>query len=133
MPSRRLVIAAWLDVVAVVFFVVVGRAEHDSGNTFEGFARTAAPFLVGLGVGWLVARAWRRPTSVFAGLVIWPITVLVGMMVRRWGFDEGTATSFVIVTTAFLGMCLVGWRLIFASVTRRGTDGQVSSGALRLR
>ena len=130
--NRRLTIAAWLDVLLVLFFVVVGRAEHDSGNTFEGIARTATPFLVGLAVAWAVARAWRRPTNVSTGLVIWPITVLVGMMVRRWGFDEGTATSFVIVTTAFLGMCLVGWRLLARSVTKPGRAQSVS-GALSRR
>ncbi len=129
MMSRRVLLAAGLDALAVLVFVVIGREEHDEGITLGGIVETAAPFLIGLAVGWLVARAWRRPLSVASGLVIWPTTVLVGMIVRNWGFDEGTATSFVIVTMAFLGMCFVGWRLIALSVMRR----QSSGGALRLR
>lgn len=124
-----MLVAAALDVMAVLVFVVIGREEHDEGTAVGGIVETAAPFLIGLAVGWLVARAWRRPLSVVSGLVIWPTTVLVGMIVRNWGFDEGTATSFVIVTTAFLGMCFVGWRLIAQSVMRR----QSSGGALRLK
>jgi uncharacterized membrane protein (GlpM family) len=120
-----LFLAASLDVAIVLFFVVVGRAEHDESSGFTAIVRTAAPFLVGLVAGWLAARAWRRPAAVATALVVWPVTVLVGMIVRRWAFDEGTATSFVIVTTAFLGLCLVGWRLIARSVAGR----PVSRGA----
>ena len=32
---------------------------------------------------------------------IWPVTILVGMIVRNLVFDRGTATSFVIVATLF--------------------------------
>ena len=125
-----MLVAAGLDILAVVVFVAIGREEHESGSTIGGLAETAAPFLIGLAVGWLVARAWRRPLSLASGLVIWPTTVLVGMIVRASVFDGGTATSFVIVTMAFLGMCLVGWRLIAQSVMRRQSS---SGGALRLR
>lgn len=131
--SRRVFLAAGLDVLAVVLFVVIGREEHDEGGALGGIAETAAPFLIGLAVGWLVARAWKRPMSLVSGLVVWPITVLVGMIVRRTVFDEGTATSFVIVTMAFLGMCLVGWRLIASSVMRRQSTQSSSGGALRVR
>jgi hypothetical protein len=66
-----------------------------------------------------VVRAWRRPTKIRTGVMIWPIVVLVGMIVRNLAFDRGTATAFVIVTTLFLGACFVGWRAIFRSVTAR--------------
>lgn len=131
MLTRRLVVAAWLDVLVVMFFVVAGRAEHEEGMTFTGISKTAAPFLVGLGVAWLVARAWRRPFALATGLTVWPLTLLVGMLVRRWGFDEGTATSFVIVATAFLGFCLVGWRLVARSVAKPAAAQ--ASGALSRR
>ena len=55
------------------------------------------------------------------GAIAQPVTVLVGMMVRRWGFDEGTATSFVIVAAAFLALFLVGWRVAFGLIERRST------------
>jgi hypothetical protein len=67
----------------------------------------------------LIVRAWRRPTKVTTGVLIWPITVLVGMIVRNLVFDDGTATSFVIVATVFLGACLVGWRAALKAITAR--------------
>lgn len=140
MTSRRLPLALALDLLAVMTFVVLGRRTHDEGNSFNQIAETAAPFVVGLGAGWLLARAWRRPDRVTTGLVIWPTTLLVGMVLRRWGFDDGTATSFVIVATLFLGATLVGWRLVLSARDRRSggrtsrpVAGQSSGGAFSQR
>jgi hypothetical protein len=116
---QRVWLALGLDVLAVLVFVAIGRRNHDEGNSIGDLFETAAPFLVGLGVGWVVVRAWRRPTKIRTGVMIWPIVVLVGMIVRNLAFDRGTATAFVIVTTLFLGACFVGWRAIFRSVTAR--------------
>ena len=82
-------------------FVAAGRRTHDQDPALIGLVETGAPFLVGLGVGWLLARAWRRPTAVRTGLVVWPVTVTLGMILRRLVFDNGTAASFVVVATAF--------------------------------
>lgn len=120
MTRRRIVLAAALDLAAILVFVAIGRAEHDESGTATGIVETAAPFVIGLAVGWGLVRAWRHPMRVVTGLVIWPVTVLVGMVARRALFDEGTAPSFVVVTTLFVGMCLVGWRLVARSVATRG-------------
>ena len=109
--DRQIAIAAGLDSVAIVLFAALGRREHGESGALVDVLATAAPFLIGLGVAWLVVRAWRRPLSVYVGLAIWPITILVGMVVRNLVFDRGTATSFVVVATAFVGVCLVGWRI----------------------
>jgi hypothetical protein len=117
---RTVFLAAALDAAAVVVFVAVGRRNHDEGSALGGIVETAAPFLIGLAVAWLTTRAWKRPASLLTGLAVWPITVLVGMVVRRTVFDEGTATSFVIVATLFLGACFLGWRVArSATLTRR--------------
>jgi hypothetical protein len=117
--DRQLGLAVGLDVFAVVVFVAIGRRNHDESSAFVAVLETAAPFLIGLAVAWVAVRAWRRPTKVLTGLAIWPITVLVGMIVRNLVFDDGTAASFVIVATCFLGACLVGWRLAFGIIDRR--------------
>ncbi|MEO1056276.1 MAG: DUF3054 domain-containing protein, partial [Actinomycetota bacterium] len=67
---------------------------------------------------WVVAQAWKRPTALRTGLIVWPVVVAVGMLLRRFVFDDGTATSFVIVTTMFLGVFLIGWRAVAALVER---------------
>ncbi len=115
---RRLAIALALDLATVLLFVAIGRRNHDEGTAAAGIAETAAPFLIGLAAAWLIGRAWRRPSAIVTGVVIWPITVLVGMIARRQLFDRGTAPSFVIVATIFLGLCLVGWRAIAGQVER---------------
>jgi uncharacterized membrane protein (GlpM family) len=117
--DRRLPLAAGLDAFAVALFVALGRRSHDESGAITATLETAAPFLIGLAAGWVVARAWRHPTRIGTGLIIWPVTVLVGMIVRRTVFDDGTATSFVIVATLFVGAFLMGWRLVLRAIERR--------------
>jgi hypothetical protein len=124
---RELTIALALDVVTVVVFVAIGRREHDEGSALSQIAEVAAPFLIGLLAGWLVARAWQRPLAMVTGLTIWPTTVVVGMILRHWVFDRGTAVSFMIVATVFLGLFLVGWRAI-AGLFVRGQNSTAAAG-----
>ena len=107
--DERTPIAAAIDAGLVTAFVAIGRRNHDEDPGVIGLLSTAAPFLVGLLVGWLVATAWVDPMPVRKGLIIWPVTVLVGMIGRQL-VGDGTAVSFVIVATIFLGVTLVGWR-----------------------
>jgi hypothetical protein len=127
-PDRRIELAIGIDVFVVVLFVALGRRTHQEDPAFVGVMKTAAPFLIGLAVAWITARAWKRPTAVITGLVIWPLTVLIGMIVRNLVFDRGTATSFVVVTTLFLGALLVGWRLVFRVLEIRSVRAAQLSG-----
>lgn len=119
--NERTPIAAAIDAGVVTAFVAIGRRNHDEDPGVIGLLSTAAPFLVGLVVGWLVAKAWEDPMPIRKGLTIWPITVVVGMIGRRLAGD-GTALSFIIVATVFLGATLVGWRAArLAIVAKRHT------------
>ena len=129
-PDRRLAIAVALDAFVVTLFVAIGRREHEQSSALADVLETGAPFLIGLAIAWLVTRAWRRPTALGIGLAVWPVTVLVGMIVRRAVFDRGTATAFVIVATLFLGAGLVGWRAGWRLTERRR---QASGGSLIAR
>ncbi|MBI4884470.1 MAG: DUF3054 domain-containing protein [Actinobacteria bacterium] len=114
MTNRKdLAIAATLDVVAILAFVAIGRrSHHEEGAVVGGILRVAAPFLIGLTVGWIVAKAWKAPSDATTGMIIWPVTVVVGMLLRRFLFDDGTALPFIIVASAFTGVLLVGWRAL---------------------
>lgn len=117
MKQRLLAVAA--DVAAVLLFVVLGRSSHDEGNGIASIAGVAAPFLIGVAVGWLVAPTPRaRPFAVRAGVQVWLATVVVGVVLRRFAWDRGTALSFIIVAAVFLGLLIVGWRLIRSGATR---------------
>ena len=118
--NRRIAVAAVIDALAIIVFVSIGRRSHDEGSSVGGILAVAAPFLIGLAAGWLVARAWARPFEVVTGLIIWPITVLVGMLLRHFVFDRGTALAFVIVATIVTGVFLVGWRIVAARTTHSG-------------
>lgn len=111
-PWRRVGVAVALDVASVLLFVAIGRRNHDQDPGVAGVVDTAAPFLFALVIGWVVARAWWRPMSMRTGLIVWAVTIVVGMLARNLVFGDGTATSFVVVATLFTGACLLGWRAI---------------------
>ena len=112
--GRRIAAALAVDVLSVLLFVTIGRRNHHSdGSVVVGALRVAAPFLIGLAVGWLAARAWRTPTVPFpTGVVVWLCTLVVGMLLRHLAWSDGTALSFVIVATCFTGLFLLGWRML---------------------
>jgi uncharacterized membrane protein YbjE (DUF340 family) len=119
--GARVRIAAALDIAVILVFVAIGRRNHDEGSGFGEVLRIAAPFLIGLATGWIVARAWRRPFELVTGCTIWVVTVALGMVLRKTLFDRGTAVSFIIVASVFTGALLLGWRLVARRMTRRPT------------
>jgi hypothetical protein len=116
--SSSAVLAAIVDVLLVVLFVAIGRNNHDEGVAAAGVLETAAPFLIGLAVGWIAGRAFRRPTHIVTGAVLWISTVVVGMLLRKFAFDRGIALAFVIVATVFNLATLVGWRVVFTKLRK---------------
>jgi Protein of unknown function (DUF3054) len=117
MRSARL--AVLIDVCCVLVFVVIGRASHAKGETLAGIASTSWPFLCGLGLGWLVSRAWLRPLALLpAGISAWLCTVAGGMVLRVVS-GQGTAVAFIGVALAFLGLFLLGWRLLWRLAAAR--------------
>ena len=110
----------WLatDVAGVLVFCALGRRSHDEGLNVAGIATTAWPFLSGTAVGWLVTRAWRRPTAVYpTGVAVWLCTVAVGMLLRK-ATSAGVAASFIVVASSVTGLLLLGWRALAQSRRR---------------
>ena len=101
-----------LDIFSVLLFVAVGRRNHDESAGISGVVEVALPFLIALISGWLITRAWRSPQALSTGVVIWLVTVVLGLGLRNFLFDRGTATPFIVVATLVLGVLLVGRRLI---------------------
>jgi len=114
---KRLVLSAIADVAVIVVFVAIGREEHDSGNSMVGLLGTAAPFLIALAIGWFATRAWQNPAGMGRGIGVWLVTILTGMNLRHYVFDDGTATAFIVVASAFTLAGLVGWRLVAGRLT----------------
>jgi len=110
--SRQIVIALLLDIFSVLLFVAIGRRNHNESAGISGVVKVALPFLIALVCSWVVSRAWQKPDATKNGVVIWLVTVVLGLLLRNLIFDRGTATPFVIVATVVLGVLLVGRRLI---------------------
>ena len=112
-----------IDLVCVVVFVLIGRRNHGEGTALGGFVRVAAPFVIALVAAWAITRKrWAGSAHWHFGIAIWLITLVVGLVLRRFVFGNGTAPAFVIVTTFFLGLALVGWRVlckVFGSMRAR--------------
>jgi hypothetical protein len=109
-----------IDILAVLIFVIVGRDNHGEENTVLGILDTAAPFLIALAIAWLVLRLLKIRRRLTMALVVWAITVGGGLTLRRVAFGDGTALSFIVVTTITLGVLMVGLRLVVGRLLKKG-------------
>jgi Protein of unknown function (DUF3054) len=113
----RAALGVLADVFFVLAFVVIGRANHHAGESLAGVTSTAWPFLAGLAIGELATRAWRRPTALVpTGVGVWLATVAGGQLLRVIS-GQGTEFDFILVSAAFLGLFLMGWRLAVTRLT----------------
>ncbi|HXZ69438.1 MAG TPA: DUF3054 domain-containing protein [Streptosporangiaceae bacterium] len=112
----RAALGVLADVLCVLAFVIIGRASHQDGESLAGVTSTAWPFLVGLAVGEAATRAWRQPAALVpTGVGVWLATVALGQLLRAVS-GPGTDAAFIAVSAVFLGLFLLGWRLVAAGV-----------------
>ncbi|GAB3246036.1 DUF3054 domain-containing protein [Arthrobacter pigmenti] len=112
------IIAAILDALFILLFASIGRDTHEHGISAAGVLSTAWPFLVAVIAGWLLSRAWRPPFEVWpTGVIVWAVTVIGGLALRGLA-GGGLALAFQLVTAGFLGLVLLGHRLIGTLVTK---------------
>ncbi|SDS70527.1 Protein of unknown function [Paraoerskovia marina] len=115
-PSVVLAAAA-ADLICVLALAVGGYQTHDAGSTGATVLRIVWPFAAGLALGWLVSRAWRRPTALWpTGVVVWGCAWAGGVVLRVLT-DQGAAPAFQIVSFGFLAVTLLGWRGVVAAVS----------------
>jgi hypothetical protein len=114
-----------IDLVLVVVFAVVGRSSHGEVLSAGGILTTGWPFLVACLIGSVLASvvltlAWLRE-----GLLVWAITVVVGMLLRGIT-GGGLAIGFLIVATIVLAVFIIGWRMIAwrIAITRQNPDSR---------
>jgi len=110
-----------LDLVLVVVFAIIGRASHGEALTPGGILLTGWPFLVGCLLGSVLACVVLRLSWLREGLLVWAITVVVGMLLR--GITGGSlAIGFLIVATIVLAVFLIGWRMVAWRITVGSPD-----------
>ncbi|WP_166844521.1 DUF3054 domain-containing protein [Isoptericola sp. BMS4] len=112
------VLAAAADVVCVLGLGLLGVVTVAPGGVW--LPHVTWPFVVAAAVGWLAARAWRRPWRLWpTGVVVWGCTWAVGVALRVL-VDRGVFPTFQIVSFGFLAATMLGWRgaLALAGVLR---------------
>lgn len=108
----------FVDLAFVLLFVALGRSAHHHAYSIGGMISTTWPFAIGLGVGWLfVTFDHRSGTSLKDGSLIVVVMVSLGMLLRVLS-GQGTALAFIFVALAFLGLMLLGSRLLFRGLRR---------------
>jgi hypothetical protein len=116
--SRLWIPAAIADLLLILIFAAIGRDAHARGDIISGAFATAWPFLTGAAAAWLLARAWRAPLAAWpSGVGIWIGAVTVGMLLRA-ATGQTVVLPFVLVALITLGVFLLGYRLLAASVLR---------------
>ena len=119
-PALRKSIYAFVaDAAFILLFIFIGTRNHDTDTDTAGVFSTAAPFLIALLVGWCALQVWKAPHNVANGVGLWLITIVIGMLLRHFAFDKGTAGAFVVVATIFNAFTLVGWRFIAEQLSER--------------
>ena len=108
-----------VDILAVLIFVIVGRDNHGESNTILGIVGTAAPFLIALLVAHIVLRFLKIGRRLTVAIVVWAVTVGGGLTLRNLAFGDGTAFSFIVVTTITLGVLMIGLRLAAQRLIRK--------------
>jgi hypothetical protein len=118
------VVLAAGDLVALLAFVLVGQADHntiDTANPLLG----ALPNVVPLAGTWLVVAALLRafprgsqppklPAFLGRSALAWVIAAPIGLALRMLWLDRGgIPLPFLLVTLAAGGLFLLGWRLVF--------------------
>jgi FtsH-binding integral membrane protein len=108
------------DLLCVVAMAIIGTNNHKTDTGISGILFVAAPFLIATTLSRVFMRATKKDeTTVVDGVTVVLFTVAIGMILRRFVFDRGTATAFVIVAIVFLGTTMLGWR---ALISRRSAN-----------
>ena len=98
------------DALCVLVFVVIGTRNHDTDTGLSGVLYVAAPFWIALVLAHVTPLMQKGTKALPHPYLVWGYTILMGMVLRNFAFDRGTAPAFVIVATLFLGATMLGWR-----------------------
>ena len=120
--------APFLDGLAIVLFVFLGRENHGLTGGMLWMMKVLAPLAVGFVAMALATRLYTSATRMWLRLAVTiPLAVLIGG-VLRWIFRGMPAISvFTVIATGFLAVTMFGWRgaaLLIAKL-RAGRDVSV--------
>jgi Protein of unknown function (DUF3054) len=109
---RRPVVAAAIDGVCLVVFVLLGRSSHGLNGGSNWFLTVLWPFVVGWYAAALVTRLYRTATHPWrrAAATV-TLGVVLALLVRVTATSRSTPVVFGVVAFSFLMLTTVGWRV----------------------
>lgn len=119
------------DIGALVTFATIGRMSHgESLSLLESFS-TAAPFIVGwVGASVLLTGGYGKK-SIDAPLKTaaqtWVTGIPAGLLLRSILKGHLPETTFIMVSMAFTGVALLGWRSAFARFIATPLESSLSA------
>ncbi len=124
----RIALGLAADTALICIFAAIGRRSHAETGALLSVLTTTWPFLAGMAAGWLISLLTlrRAPLTVRAGIPVWLCAVTIGMTLRGLT-HAGTAFSFIVVATLFLGAMLLGWRAVAMLISRRALKAQATA------
>ncbi len=124
LSNRHRVSLAIGDVLTFLAFAALGRRAHSMGNALDDLIATALPFLL----AWFIvapftgaygAGATQTPkTAAQRSALTWLVAFPLGLLLRIPIVGRLSHISFVLVAGLFTLLMLVGWRTLFARLTR---------------
>lgn len=122
-PARPII----FDAIALAVFALLARIAHQSADmplSFVGWLSTLWPFLIGMGLGWLLLSRTTALTVSGArngrgAAIVWLCTVIVGLVI--WALRNGAVPhwSFALVASATSAVFMFGWRAAVALANSR--------------
>lgn len=94
--------------------VIIGTRNHDTDTGLGGVLTVASPFWIAALVAHFSSAVRSAPSTMKSGAWVWVVTVGLGMVLRHFVWDRGTAVAFVIVASVFLGLTMLGWRTAYS-------------------
>ncbi|MER2599371.1 MAG: DUF3054 family protein [Caldilineales bacterium] len=120
MKRSSLLILLLGDLLALLIFVFIGQADHQTLNTANPLVG-AMPNFLPLAAAWLLLAAllgaFAGPTSLRGFMarsaLAWLLAAPLGLLLRMvWLQRGGIPWAFLVVTLSAGGLLLLGWRLI---------------------
>ena len=128
---KDVLIVAGGDIGALMTFATIGRLSHGESLSIVESLGTAAPFIIGWVGASLVLTGGYGKNAVTSPLKTaaqtWLTGIPAGLVIRSLLKGHLPETTFIMVSMAFTGVALLGWRSAFARFIATPLDSSLSA------
>ncbi|MDO4929241.1 MAG: DUF3054 domain-containing protein [Corynebacterium sp.] len=105
----------WVDAACMLLFAFLATQSHEGLHLFHTFW----PFGLGVYIGWVSFQVAKTPgVSLESGTRVWLLTLVTGLVIWFLRNMRMPHWSFFVVASFMSFILIVGWRLIYALVTK---------------